>query len=279
MLLAAANHHPDLSQINERVEYYNKLSCTFDASNAPRVCEIDKDKSRYFLDLDEFCKGFGPSRRLHYLFGDVTHVPVTPTVVKSRPVSAGHENSVILKLNKLRHFRWAPDPVPFRDKKPSAVWRGTPLTHQRQQFVRTFYNHPSFDIGHSRHLVDDLLPKGPLSHKAQKEHKFFVSIEGNDVATSLKWAMASNMLVMSPRPRYETWFMEGQLEPGRHYVMLKDDLSDLEEKVEYFTRHTDEAEWIIQNAHAWTDLFTDPLKERIISLRVLEKYFRLSEQL
>lgn len=166
ILLAAATHHPDLSQIDERVDYYNKLSNAFDTSRAPQVCEIDKDSSRYFLDLDEYCKGFEPSRRLNYLFGDVTHVPVAPTVVKSRPICSGNDSPIILKLDKLRHFKWSPDPVQFRAKKTSAVWRGTPLTQQRQQFVRMFYNHPSFDIGQSRHLVDDLLPKGNLTHSA-----------------------------------------------------------------------------------------------------------------
>jgi hypothetical protein len=99
------------------------------------------------------------------------------------------------------------------------------------------------------------------------------------VATNLKWAMASNMLVMSPLLRFETWFMEGRLQPGKHFVLLKDDLSDLEDKVDYYAIHSDEAEEIIRNAHAWVDQFTDPLKESIISTRVLEKYFRLSGQL
>ncbi|KIN73330.1 glycosyl transferase family 90 [Sulfitobacter guttiformis] len=278
-LLAAADDHPDLSEIDERVAYYNKLTKPFDASSAPHLCDMCKDKSRYFLDLDEHCKGFSPRLRLEYLFGDVIHVPAAPTVVKSRPIYADHANSVILNLDKLRHFRWEADPLPFKDKKPSAVWRGTPLTHQRQEFVKMFYNHPTFEIGHSRHLVDGLPAKDHLTHRAQMEHKFFVSIEGNDVATNLKWAMASNMLVMSPLPRYESWFMEGRLEPDRHFVLLKDDLSDLEEKVEYYATHTQEAEEIIRNAHAWIGLFTDPMKESIISTRVLEKYFRLSGQL
>ncbi|KGK78129.1 hypothetical protein PM03_16025 [Thalassobacter stenotrophicus] len=278
-LLQAAAQHPDLSEIEERVNYYNKLSALFDASTAPRISQIDRGKSRYYLDLDEFSRGYGPNRRLNYLFGDVTTVPDTPTVVKSRPIDADNENSVVLKLDKLRHFRWQPDPVPFRDKKPTAVWRGTPLTEQRQDFVRKFYNHPSFDIGHSRHLVDDLPPKPGLSHSQQKAHKFFVSLEGYDVATSLKWAMASNMLVMSPAPRFETWFMEGRLQPDTHFVLLKDDCSDLEEKVDYYASHPQDAEQIIRNAQAWVDQFTDPLKESIISTRVLKKYFRLSGQL
>jgi hypothetical protein len=279
VLLRKAAENSDLSEIDERVDYYNALSTTFDASRAPKVSEVSRDKSRYYLDLDEHTRGFGPNRRLNYLFGDVTIVPTVPTVVKSRPICAHNENSIILKLDKFRHFRLMSDPVPFREKRDSAVWRGTPLTQQREQFVRMYYNHPTFDIGHSRHMVDDLPPKSYLSHHNQKKHKFFVSIEGNDVATNLKWAMASNMLVLSPALRYETWFMEGRLQPGKHFVLLKDDLSDLEEKVHYYLMNKEEAEEIIFNAHAWVDLFTDPLKEKIIATRVLEKYFRLSQQL
>ncbi|MEM9426606.1 MAG: glycosyl transferase family 90 [Pseudomonadota bacterium] len=278
LLEQAARRH-DITEIERRANYYNKLSNPFDASTAPRIDEVSRDKSRYFLDLDESSRGFGPDRRLHYLFGDAVTVPGVPTIVKSRPIGPGNTHSVLLKLNKLRHFKWSPDVIPFRDKKPAAVWRGTPLNAQRQSLVRTFYDHPTFDIGHTRQNVDDLPPKAALSHGEQKAFKFFVSLEGNDVATNLKWGMASNMLVMSPQPRFETWFMEGLLEPGKHFVLLRDDLSDLEEMVDYFTAHTTEAEEIIRNAHDWIKHFTDPLKERIIEARVLERYFRLSEQL
>ena len=276
--LSQAVNHPNLAEINERIDYYNKLSQPFDVSSGSQVSNIEREKSRYYLDLDEYSRGFGPHRKLNFLFGDIVFVPDEPTIVKSRPINLDNENSIILKLNKFRHFNWSPDAVPYRQKKPFAVWRGSPHTEQRKHFVRTFYNHPSFDIGHSCRLVDDLPPKDKLSHRDQKEYKFFVSIEGNDVATNLKWAMASNMLVMSPLPRYETWFMEGRLQPAKHFVLLRDDLSDLEDKVDYYATHTKEAEEIIRNAHAWIDLFTDPLKESIIATRVLEKYFQMSAQ-
>jgi len=278
-LLEHVARHPARAEIEWRVAYYNKLTEPFDASQASRIADIPKDRSRYYLDLDETSRGFGPDRRLDYLFGDVTTVPDRPMVVKSRPIGAHNASSILLKLDKLRHFRWSPDARPFRDKKPAAVWRGTPLNAQRQDLVRAFYHHPSFDIGHSRHMVDGLPPKTPLSHAEQKQFKFFVSLEGNDVATNLKWGMASNMLVMAPRMRFETWFMEGRLEPGKHFVLLRDDLSDLEAKVDYFATRPDEAEEIIENAHKWIGLFADPLKERIVAARVLEKYFSLSGQL
>lgn len=277
-LLRGIEAHPRRAEIEDRAAYYNKLTKPFDASDAPKISEIDQDRSRYFLDLNEEAKGFGPDRRLAYLFGDIRKVPPKPMVLKSRPISGDNANSVLLKLNKARHFSWSPDPLPFRDKKPAAVWRGTARTKQRQKLVEKFYDHPTFDIGHTGRDAGGRDPKRGLTHEEQKQFRYFISLEGNDVATNLKWGMASNMLVMSPRLHYETWYMEGRLEPDRHFVLLRDDFEDLEEKVAYFTEHPEAAEAIIAEAHKWWDHFTDPRVERMIAARVLQHYFELSDQ-
>lgn len=278
-LLRAIDGHPARAEIEDRASYYNKLSQNFDASDAPRIADIDRDRSRYFLDLNEVAKGFGPDRRLAYLFGDIRKVPPQPMVLKSRPVAGDNANSVLLKLNKTRHFSWTPDPVPFRDKKPAVVWRGTARTKQRQRLVGKFYDHPTFDIGHTGREAGGREPKRGLTHAEQMQFRYFISLEGNDVATNLKWGMASNMLVMSPALHYETWYMEGRLVPDRHFVLLRDDFADLEEKVAHYEQHPEEAEAIIAEAHRWWEQFADPMKERMIAARVLERYFQLSGQM
>ncbi len=277
-LLSGASSRPDLTEIEDRAAYYNKLSIPFDASDAPMVSEIDRHRSRYFLDLIEHAKGFGANRRLHYLFGDITFVPSVPKIVKSRPISNTNSNSVIINLDKRRHFSWASDPVPFADKKPSAVWRGAAGNKARNLLVEKFYDHPEFDIGHTSGNVGGRSAKRGLTHREQMQFQYFISLEGNDVATNLKWSMASNMLVMSPKLHFETWFMEGRLEPNKHFVLLRDDFSDLEEKVAFYNENPKEAERIIAAAHCWINQFSDPLKERMIAALVLEKYFRLSGQ-
>ncbi|TOQ08578.1 glycosyl transferase family 90, partial [Vibrio parahaemolyticus] len=73
-----------------------------------------------------------------------------------------------------------------------------------------------------------------------------LSLEGMDVATNLKWIMSSNSLCFTPKLRYETWFMEGKLKAGVHFVQVKDDFSDLDEKMDYYLEHPDKAEEIIQ---------------------------------
>lgn len=111
------------------------------------------------------------------------------------------------------------------------------------------------------------------------EHQFIVSVEGIDVATNLKWIMASNSLCLMRRPRFETWFMEGTLQPDIHYVQLKDDFSDLEQKVTYYREHPSEAKRIITNAQQHAARFSNHNDERLISLLVIDRYLRLSGQI
>ncbi|WP_036830286.1 glycosyl transferase family 90, partial [Photobacterium sanctipauli] len=99
-----------------------------------------------------------------------------------------------------------------------------------------------------------------------------------DVATNLKWAMSSNSLCVMPKPKYETWFMEGTLKAGVHYIEVADDYSDLEEKLSYYIAHTQKAQKIITNANEYVAQFKNKEREDLISFLVLKKYFELSDQ-
>ena len=78
-----------------------------------------------------------------------------------------------------------------------------------------------------------------------------------------------------PQPTCETWFMEGSLKPDYHYIEVKPDLSDLEEKMDYYSAHPEEAQKIIEHAHEYVKQFKDQKREEIISFLVLDKYFKL----
>ena len=90
--------------------------------------------------------------------------------------------------------------------------------------------------------------------------------------------MSSNSVCVMPKPKYETWFMEGTLEAGVHYIEVNDDFSNAEEKINYYSTHTEEALQIVKNANAYVDQFKDSKREKLISLLVLDKYFSLSGQ-
>jgi spore maturation protein CgeB len=70
--------------------------------------------------------------------------------------------------------------------------------------------------------------------------------------------------------------MEGTLIPNYHYIEVKPDFSDLEERLTYYIEHPDEAEAIIQHAHDYTSQFRDEKREKLISVLVLKKYFDIT---
>ena len=72
--------------------------------------------------------------------------------------------------------------------------------------------------------------------------------------------------------------MEGTLVPGYHYGWIRPDDSDLEERRRYDSEHPDEAEAVIAHAHEYVAQFRDRRREKIISLLVLQNYFRRTGQ-
>ena len=84
------------------------------------------------------------------------------------------------------------------------------------------------DTGHS--VLKEEWWCHPISLYDHLAYKFIVALEGNDVASNPKWIMFSNSVAVMPKPRFETWFMEGRLIPNYHYVEIRDDYADLTEK-------------------------------------------------
>ena len=275
-------------QMAERVAYYNKLSEPAPLKNAVSVEEYRfpyKQKRRftfYFFDLYEVVRYFGPRLRFSYIHGDVTQVPGCPAFVKSRPIHGDNTNSVLLKLNKRRHYgMMVENDKPFAQKKDMLVSRTTWAnpSPQRRALCEHYWNHPLCNVGKTKVEKDDDLPQSVkpfLSVREQLEYKFIACVEGVDVATNLKWVMSSNSVAVSPPMRYETWFMEGRLIPGYHYIEVKPDFSDLIEKMDYYLKHPAEAEAIIRHAHEHVAMFRDKQQERLLQLSVARKYFSLT---
>ncbi len=269
-------------ELLECVDYYLGLDKPFALPDtAVSFREVPRGKHyNYYFDLRTVTRYLPADARFPYLFGDVRHVPQVPTLVKSRPIGEGNRNAVLMKLNQIRHFFFVKNDKPFTDKKDALVWRGKCFGRShRREFLERFYVNPRCDVGDTATRPED----GPhrrrfLSVSRQLGYKFILSLEGNDVATNLKWILSSNSLCLMPRPRFETWFIEGRLEANRHYVMLEDDYSDLEEKMDHFLANPHEALAIIQNAQAHVARFKKTAQELLLCLLVMQKYLHLSGQ-
>lgn len=142
---------------------------------------------------------------IDYVFGDVTHIPNSPSIVKSRPISAGNQNSVLLNLDKTRHFVWVKNDKPFHEKKDLLIGRGGADLPNRFDFYEKYFNHPLCDLGFvGRGIGKPEWQKPKFGIEKHLDYKFILSLQGNDVATNLKWIMSSNSIAVMPKPTVET---------------------------------------------------------------------------
>jgi len=79
-------------------------------------------------------------------------------------------------------------------------------------------------------------------------YKYILSLPGNDVASGLKWQLASNSVVFMVKPKTMSYAMEHLLVPFVHYVPVKDDYSNLMEMVEWARANDDKCKWISHQA-------------------------------
>lgn len=281
----------DKDYISQRVNYYNRLTddTPFDTEKFLKECvELQHQKITgqkvYYLDSFRYAKSFPLNKQWVLLPGDVVHVPDVPSVVKSRPLIENNANSVLMKLDRVRHFLFVNDRKPFSEKQNMAIFRGLigqdggpDLKRNRFDFVKQYFGHPMCNVG----VIDKQYPEWCTEKLTIDEHlnyKFVMALEGNDVASNLKWVMSSNSIAVMPKPTCETWFMEGTLRPNYHYIEIRPDFADLEERLNYYISHPDEAENIVQHAHEYVAQFRNARREQLISLLVLKKYFDFIER-
>ena len=268
-----------------RVNYYNKLEEPVElGTTARKLADLNLKNSlkTYYFDLFEYSRFFNQELKGHFLFGDVSILPEEPTVVKSRPILEDNANSILLKLNKVRHFTFVKgDNTAFSQKKNMLVGRNavSPRQEHRVQFLKQYFGHPMCNIGKvNDNELNPLWTVNRMTINEQLQYKFILSLEGNDVASNLKWIMSSNSLAVMPKPKFETWFMEGLLIPDHHYVLINDDYSDLEAKLTYYINNPKKAETIRKNANNFVGQFKNKKLEDLISLSVLKKYFEKTNQ-
>lgn len=306
-ILRDLDSRKDLDYIKKRVDYYCPLSAkiTLDGCAKPLdFLRLPRKNTRYFFDCYEYARYFPQRFKAHFEFGDVNYIPQKPSFAKSRPIcidlvadGGGNKlknaeskldsaynppfsNSTLLNMDKIRHFRFIHDTRAFESKQNRLFYRGGIYQAHRTRFFEKHFNNPLCDLGHTgSKSIHHAWQKPKISIAKHLPYKFLLSLEGNDVASNLKWVMSSNSLCVAPKMKFETWFMEGRLKSGVHFVEISEDYSDLEEKLEHFFIHPKDALEIIHNAHEYIAQFRDKKREDIISLLVLEKYFYYTGQI
>jgi len=228
--------------------------------------------------------------------GDLGLDPTAPVACKARAIGTGN-CALVKSMGWGRHW----DPVeivalldtPFEAKRPSAVWRGLASGAwgnrgaggcPRQQLYLhwgTAETSDTIDVGLShaspgkRNLVaGEVVIKRDLPRRAWLQHRYIVSVEGNDVASNLKWALASWSVPVMPRPTVESWLMEGLLEPYVHFIPIRDDTSDLASQVRWCETRPSRCREVAEAGRAWMEMFENEEAERRLEQRVLRDFVR-----
>lgn len=208
------------------------------------------------------------------------------TLVKNR---YNNNQSVILRsINTNRHWRGYytyKDTKNFKNKIANIFWRGSTTGQpdrpaNRFKLVTTWFKkNPNIDVGFSNICQGkDNYKKYVLTKchaKTFLDYKYILSVEGNDKDSGLNWKLNSNSLILMAKPRCTSWLMETTLVPNYHYILLKDDFSDLEQKLKWCNNNEEKCIEIVKNAKKFMSQFSDNKKEEQLEKQVLNKYFKI----
>ncbi len=252
--------------------------------------------SMYVRPIQIALNSIGQNGMFLVYVGDNTYGFQLPTFAKSSKIDASPLRPFFLPLNFDRHFRpllnVSKHDRPFSDKTPVVAWRGATTSSfegtSRYHVFEKFdtFSQLGFDIGFSKVVQsksiwtrirvseEDLQRrvKPQLNHVKMLQYKYLLSLEGNDVASGLKWMLGSNSLVLMPPPTCTSWACEVFLEPYRHYVPVREDLSDLQEKFEWCEANPRLVEEIVANATEFMQPFLDQEQERRLVRDVVQTY-------
>ena len=218
---------------------------------------------------------------IYIAFGDINVKMKKYCFTKSRPIDLINNLNILLNLNTPRHWQGLEDvkkyDIPFDKKNNKIIWRGASTGNKRVKFVEKYQNHQNqnIDIKFSnlcQNVINNNYILSKLSITEQLQSKFLISIEGNDVATNLKWMLYSNSVVIMPKPTICSWIMEDKLISGTHYIEIKSDYSDLEEKYEWCLNNLEECKKVAEAGKKYIDLFLNQENEKKITNKIIEIY-------
>lgn len=259
------------------------------------IANEDNKKRHVYKSFNRFIDLL-KDRRFDFNFNpfDLSYSKIEPTFTKSR-LLLNPQRSVLLPLEPLYipnfYIDIFKDDTPFENKLKSVVWRGansgcyyykTSNKASRKDLVRKYYKHKVYNIGLSYanyksdsniiNQEEQKFVKGKLSLEEQLKYLFILSVEGNDFATNLSWVMLSNSVPVMPKPLIETWKLEGNLEPYKHYLPVELDFSDLEEKINWGINNMDKCKEIVYQSKLYALQFFNKEKEQRLIDSVIDCY-------
>jgi hypothetical protein len=164
--------------------------------------------------------------------------------------------------------------VPWRERTPIAYWRGSstgpgPISYETFRRLPRFRlcelslanpvglldarltavpQNESEDGDRLRELTQSLgMMALPAKQVAFLRYRYLIDIDGNTNSWGLLSKLAMGSCILKVQSHYRQWYY-AHMHPWEHYVPVKADLSDLEEKILWCREHDDDARHIAEAA-------------------------------
>ncbi|XP_078513629.1 protein O-glucosyltransferase 2 [Lissotriton helveticus] len=135
----------------------------------------------------------------------------------------------------------------WQDKNSTAFWRGRDSCKERLELVKLSRKHPEvidgaftnfFFFKHDEDLYGPIVKH--ISFYDFFKYKYQINVDGTVAAYRLPYLLAGNSVILKQESIYNEHFYN-ELQPWKHYIPFKRDLSDLLEKLQWAKNHDEES--------------------------------------
>ncbi|XP_069826838.1 protein O-glucosyltransferase 2 isoform X2 [Dendropsophus ebraccatus] len=140
----------------------------------------------------------------------------------------------------------------WEEKNNTAFWRGRDSCKERLELVKLGRKHPDmidaafthfFFFKHDEKLYGPIVQ--PIPFFDFFKYKYQILIDGTVAAYRMPYLLVGNSVILKQDSIYYEHFYN-ELQPWKHYVPFKKDLSDLLEKIQWVKDHDEEAKKIAE---------------------------------
>ncbi|XP_041088964.1 protein O-glucosyltransferase 3-like isoform X4 [Polyodon spathula] len=168
----------------------------------------------------------------------------------------------------------------WSNKTAQAFFRGRDSREERLRLVELSKEHPELlDAGITRYFFfrekEEELGTVPLTGFFDFfKYKYQVNVDGTVAAYRFPYLMLGNSLVLKQASSFYEHFYT-HLKPGKHYVQVKQNLSDLIEKITWAKENDAKAEKIAREGQALARELLQPFRLYCYYFTVFQKYAKL----
>jgi hypothetical protein len=166
----------------------------------------------------------------------------------------------------------------WTSKIPQIVWRGTPWYNPfiRGHLLEATKDKPWADVKSLDWVTKDTY----MTVDQMCKYAMTAHTEGGSYSGRLKFLLNCDSLTIIHDLAWRTYFVHLLVDdgPGQNFVAVERDFSDLEEKVEYFLEHPEEAETIVGNAVAtFRDRYLAPAAQSCYIRKLIQGYSTVAD--